>query len=290
MRVFDWIWSSLRRPVGYCTGISRAIAQVGINSNPLKFLRRNYHLKETLLSGWDGASYRMSFDVNTWVLLMNIASIFSHLRFIPSGHLDLPSLRPAFCGIQHTSYDSLILNPYLPFFNIWKPAVAWSKAKWDKGSDEGLRRQKPDFVAAVVEWVVIYRAAFLYSYLHAFRSRSTPLPSIQQLTEIFDDLPDEPKGPTRRLGPQYERKPRPVRTSHATTHGADATRWADRFLRLLPAFLRFRADATHNLPANTNPMGALRNGDRALIVAVNDSGNTGWVRFGRTGFAEAAVI
>ena len=37
-------------------------------------------------------------------------------------------------------------------------------------------------------------------------------------------------------------------------------------------------------------MGTLRNGDRALVVAVNDSGNTGWVRFGRTGFAEAAII
>jgi tRNA-splicing endonuclease subunit Sen54 len=39
-----------------------------------------------------------------------------------------------------------------------------------------------------------------------------------------------------------------------------------------------------------NPMAALRNGDRALVVAVNDSGNTGWVRFGRSGFAEAAPM
>lgn len=37
-------------------------------------------------------------------------------------------------------------------------------------------------------------------------------------------------------------------------------------------------------------MGALRNGDRGLVIAVNDSGNTGWVRFGRAGFAEALML
>jgi tRNA-splicing endonuclease subunit Sen54 len=82
-------------------------------------------------------------------------------------------------------------------------------------------------------------------------ARVTPLPSASQLEEVFDGLPDEPKGPIKKTGPQY--KPR-------------------------------------SSPPFGSILGALRNGDRALIVAVNDSGNTGWVRFGRTGFASEAIM
>jgi tRNA-splicing endonuclease subunit Sen54 len=78
------------------------------------------------------------------------------------------------------------------------------------------------------------------------------MPTIHQLTEIWDELPDEPKGPVQRKGPQYKQ-------------------FGDR-------------------PFRPNPMAELRNGDRAFIVAVNDSGNTGWLRFGRTGFGEQVMI
>lgn len=48
-------------------------------------------------------------------------------------------------------YSPLELNPYLPFFHVWKPVTAWSKAKWDRGSPEGISQQKPDYILAVVE-------------------------------------------------------------------------------------------------------------------------------------------
>ena len=103
------------------------------------------------------------------------------------------------------------------------------------------------------------------------------MPTIHQLSEIFETLPDEPVGPIKRVGPQYERRNRPRPTAQ--------TKEVTWFERIFP----FLASKQEEKPYN-NPMGALRNGDRALIVAVNDSGNTGWVRFGRSGFAEAAVM
>lgn len=88
-------------------------------------------------------------------------------------------------------------------------------------------------------------------------------------------LPDEPKGPVRRIGPQYERKAGDKVARLAANRDCPSL-W-DRFTRMI------RPSTAE--PARVSvPMNALRNGDRALIVAVNDSGNTGWVRFGRTGF------
>jgi tRNA-splicing endonuclease subunit Sen54 len=132
----------------------------------------------------------------------------------------------------------------------------------------------------MIEYVPDSTSSFcvVLSLMKPNSARTVPMPSINQLTEVFESLPDEPKGPIRRVGPQYERRARP-KPNTATTKG----RWYDRYL---PASF---VKETESKPYN-NPMGALRNGDRAFIVAVNDSGNTGWVRFGRTGFAEAAVM
>lgn len=141
-------------------------------------------------------------------------------------------------------------NPYLPFFHIWKPVTGWSKAKWDRGSPVGLEQQPPDYYLAVVE------------------SRDTPLPTLWQLDAIFNDLPDEVQGATKKVGPQYQKRPpRPERPAVKQSFLARCLPW----LSAAPA-------------TKGNAMGALRNGDRGLIVAVNDSGNTGWVRFGRSGF------
>jgi tRNA-splicing endonuclease subunit Sen54 len=111
-------------------------------------------------------------------------------------------------------------------------------------------------------------------------ARDVRLPTLSQLSQVFDELPDEPKGPVKKLGPQYER---PTTKRNYQDQPSSGGLWH----RLLSLF-----QVQHNKPRpqTANPMGMLRNGDRALIVAVNDSGNTGWVRFGRTGFSEHVVI
>lgn len=105
------------------------------------------------------------------------------------------------------------------------------------------------------------------------------MPTLGQLEEIFEGLPDEPKGPPRRVGPQYEnRRPQAKRPEKAETPPP----WYHRFLPWL------QAKAPQERPSN--PMAEMRNGDRAFIVAVNDSGNTGWVRFGRSGFEDFPMV
>jgi len=172
-------------------------------------------------------------------------------------------------------YDLLHSNPYLPFWHVWKPATPWSKINWDRGSDAGLINQKPEYIVAVIKCV--------HSSWHSltFSARDVRLPSLAQLSEVFEELPDEPKGPVKKLGPQYERKPANKRAP------ADKPPSTGLWNRLMTLFRLAQPSKPH---APGNPMGMLRNGDRALIVAVNDSGNTGWVRFGRTGSSEHVVI
>lgn len=85
-------------------------------------------------------------------LIASPGSIVSRLRIVPTGHHQpLPARSSP--ALTDSIYSCLDRNPYIPFFHIWKPATPWSKSKWDKGSDEGLIRQKPDFFAAIVEYV-----------------------------------------------------------------------------------------------------------------------------------------
>ncbi|BEI98382.1 hypothetical protein CcaverHIS631_0306810 [Cutaneotrichosporon cavernicola] len=199
----------------------------------------------TMLKSWSGETY---------------SSIFSHLRFIPSGHTHpVPPSSTASESESQSQFAPLLTNPYIPFFHVWKPVTAWSKAKWDRGSVVGLENQKPDYAIAAVE------------------SRNTPMPTLRQLEDIFEGLPDEPKGPPRRVGPQYENR-RPNKGPEKEAPGA----WYYRFLPWL--------QTTPQEKPYTNPMAQMRNGDRAFIVAVNDSGNSGWIRFGRSGFEDFPMV
>ncbi|GMK56892.1 hypothetical protein CspeluHIS016_0307320 [Cutaneotrichosporon spelunceum] len=208
-------------------------------------------LRGTMLTSWSGQTY---------------SSMFKHIRFVPSGHSHpLPNpansegaaegaVEPGTAD-RRDQYAPLLANPYIPFFHVWKPVTAWSKAKWDRGSPAGLANQKPDYAISAVE------------------SRNTAMPTLRQLEEIFDGLPDEPTGPPKRVGPQYDHR-RPANKAQPDV----AVPWYRRFIRA-------PQEKTY-----TNPMAQMRNGDRAFIVAVNDSGNTGWVRFGRSGFQDFPMV
>lgn len=91
-------------------------------------------------------------------------------------------------------------------------------------------------------------------------------------------LADEPTGPANRVGPQYN-KPK------AQSRPADGQDLP--FYKQLLVSLGLTSAPPKR---NPNPMGVLRNGDRALVVAVNDCGNTGWIRFGRSGFESISMV
>ena len=80
-------------------------------------------------------------------LIGGIAGLRQTLRITPAGHGSAKG------GGDVHDETSLTSNPYTPFWMVWKPARPWSKAKWAKGSSEGLAVQPPDYAVAVVEWV-----------------------------------------------------------------------------------------------------------------------------------------
>lgn len=79
-------------------------------------------------------------------------SLFSYLRVVPAGHNQPLPPRPS-APPSDDIYAPLIHNPYIPFWHIWKPMTLWSKRNWDKGSEEGLKTQRPDYFAAVIQYV-----------------------------------------------------------------------------------------------------------------------------------------
>ncbi|WWC85789.1 uncharacterized protein L201_000656 [Kwoniella dendrophila CBS 6074] len=250
--LFNYTIKSLRR------NIIDKIGGVGLFSDK--------RFKGTLLEGWTGNTYK---------------SIFQHLRIIPQGHSQpLPTIKakPSPEDLE-SKYELLKQNPYLPFYHIWKPSATFTKRNWDKGSENGLKECPPSYWAGVVE------------------SRSTPFPTIQQLDEIFNLLPDEPKGPIKKVGPQYIKPPRPPRPTQNQNqqNKEQATSKSMAYLHSvlniigLGSLIAMKKEVKQNNTPFVN-IPAIRNGDRAFVVAVNDSGNTGWIRFGRSGFAEYAPI
>jgi tRNA-splicing endonuclease subunit Sen54 len=89
--------------------------------------------------------------------------MYKKLRVIPAGHshpvanqLNTATGSKAIAGSENKGscediYRPLVSNPYLPFYHVWKPNTHWTNAKWDKGSDEGLKTNPPAFWIGVVE-------------------------------------------------------------------------------------------------------------------------------------------
>ena len=83
-------------------------------------------------------------------------------------------------------------------------------------------------------------------------------------------LNDEPAASPRKIGPQYVRgKP----DQKPETQNEEGTR--------------------KGRPMSSDigrTMASFRNGDRALVIAVNDCGNIGWVRYARTDYSAYPVV
>jgi tRNA-splicing endonuclease subunit Sen54 len=163
-----WISRLISSISNKIANISYSIAKVGMDFS-LRWTRQPF--KGTLLSNWHGSDYGTSTTSHLHVLMAG--SIFSHLRIIPTGHTQPLPPRPT-PPTSENIYDALIDNPYLPFYHIWKPATPWSKAKWEKGTEEGLARQKPDYYAAIIEYVSFLNHLPLLHFSPSFSSPSLP--------------------------------------------------------------------------------------------------------------------
>ncbi|KAF9525500.1 tRNA-splicing endonuclease subunit sen54 N-term-domain-containing protein [Crepidotus variabilis] len=198
----------------------------------------------------------------------NYASIFRSLRIIPAGHSI--SLQP-----PQTTRNWKDSTPYRIFYNLYKPATPFKKSA----------PQHPDFQLVVVN------------------ARTTPIPTLEELTNLFNTLPETPlPGPRKKhsqsLPPLAQAQPNPSQipvnqqtTSNLTSSLSEITNTSNRlFTKLFPWL--FRSSTLPITPTTIknvqkpNPFVALKTGKKIIIVAAVDMGNISFFRFGQGEFTE----
>ena len=74
----------------------------------------------------------------------------ANLRLTPTSHAQSVPQLPRVSS-EASIYSPLDVNPYIPFWHVWKPATHWSKVNWDRGSASGFVNQKPEYIVAVIK-------------------------------------------------------------------------------------------------------------------------------------------
>ncbi|KAF9259871.1 hypothetical protein L218DRAFT_873589 [Marasmius fiardii PR-910] len=157
--------------------------------------------------------------------------IFQHFRFIPAGH-SVPLYVPpqhtpqaTTTSTSHTRTGTPAESPYKFFYNVYKPPTPFKK------SAPG----PPDYQIAVVN------------------ARTTPMPSLHELTALYDISPELPVPASKHRKPPLPLKP-------------------------------------GQPPRGPNPFPALRAGKKTVIVAVVDAGNVGFFRFAQGEWGEWPMV
>ncbi|KAH8104779.1 tRNA-splicing endonuclease subunit sen54 N-term-domain-containing protein [Cristinia sonorae] len=184
-------------------------------------------------------------------------AIFNSLRLLPCGHTaPLQILRP--------SHETP--SPYEIFFNVYKPSTPFKKTS----------PPKPDFQVVVVN------------------ARTAPMPTLSELTDLFDVLPDlPPPAPRRRIAYAEQKKqaqtqpaPAPSITNNTThTRSSIPQPPTTLFRRFLP-FLSWSQPAAREPERKPNPFAVLKQGKKMVVIAAVDSGMISFFAFRQGGFEE----
>nr|GAT42654.1 predicted protein [Mycena chlorophos] len=185
--------------------------------------------------------------LNKWSLYgRNYGAMFKALRFLPSGHR-VPLLVPkkeAAVGLPTAS------SPYRIFFNVHKPATTYRKTS----------PCLPDYQIVVVD------------------ARTTPMPSLRELTDLFDVSPELP--------PPMPRQRRPGKATLQSTTPPPPPPWTKRLLD----WLRNKPPKYVPPPRRPHPFMVMKAGKKTVVVAVVDAGNIGFFRFGQGAFEDMPVF
>lgn len=125
-------------------------------------------------------------------------------------------------------------------------------------------------------------------------ARTTPMPSLQELTDLFDNLPEAPlPTPRQRRPPTDATNNTPaIPPTRETPAGIASSPLAEQsFVRRMFPWLFFATPPVPPVPARRpNPFMALKSGKKIVIVAAVDSGNTSFFRFGQGEFTEWPMV
>ncbi|KAI0072563.1 hypothetical protein K474DRAFT_1604894 [Panus rudis PR-1116 ss-1] len=191
-----------------------------------------------------------------WHLNMSYASVFKSLRFIPSGH-ETP--------LKYTEnlHESSTSSPYQIFFNVYKPSTPFKKTA----------PPAPDFSVVVVN------------------ARTTPMPTLEELSNLFDVLPELPPPVPRKRLAFAEQKELKKQALEATSVALSAPPEDPRmsFLRRLFswAFPEPSSPASQEPPPRKpNPFAVLKAGKKLVVIAAVDAGTTSFFGFRQGVFEE----
>lgn len=117
-------------------------------------------------------------------------------------------------------------------------------------------------------------------------ARTTPMPSLHELTALFDDLPEVPLPPPRQRQPPPSSAPNNAALQISQPKDSPRLPFLSRISHwLFPAAVR--AQETKEPPQRRpNPFQALKFGKKNVVIAVVDAGTTSFFRFGQGEFAE----
>ncbi|KAI0313847.1 tRNA-splicing endonuclease subunit sen54 N-term-domain-containing protein [Amylostereum chailletii] len=174
---------------------------------------------------------------------MDYPSIFKSLRFIPHGH-SIP--------LNTTSEPSS--SPYEVFYHLYKPSTPFRKTA----------PPPPEWSVVVVD------------------ARTTPIPTLSELTALFDPLPILPPPLPRQRNPP----------SHIPSESSPTPSFFARILAHLP----FRQGETASVAGpvvrerRVNPFMALRQGKKMAIIAAVDASVISFFRLGEGAFEEWPMV
>ncbi|RXW15794.1 hypothetical protein EST38_g10062 [Candolleomyces aberdarensis] len=176
-------------------------------------------------------------------------SLYRSIRFIHSGH-SVP---------LNSSGPPPPSSPYQIFYNLYKPSTPFKKSN----------PPPPDFQIVVVN------------------ARTTPMPTLQELSDLFGVLPELPPPLPRQKRPanNAQEQSKPDEPAKAASPAPSPTTAEQSFLRrLFPWAFPTPLQATKE--QKVNPFMALKAGKKMIIIAAVDSGNISFFRFSEGAFCE----
>ncbi|KAF8478053.1 tRNA-splicing endonuclease subunit sen54 N-term-domain-containing protein [Russula ochroleuca] len=181
---------------------------------------------------------------------MDYPSVFRTLRFLPAGHSVPLQSRPR----KSTADDKP--SPYEIFYHLHKPNTPFRKTA----------PPPPDFSIVVVN------------------ARTTPMPTLAELTHMYEGLPVLPPPVPRKRNPTSQK---PVVPNPSPPKGHDTISRPSILVRLLSYFPLYSSPPTSGpTPVKINPFMALRQGNKSVVIAVVDAGPVSFFKFGQGTFED----
>ena len=114
------------------------------------------------------------------------------------------------------------------------------------------------------------------------------MPTLTELTHIYEGLPIIPPPTPRRRNPPSEKSGAVPKPSSSPKDRDTTTSFLTRLLSHFP--FRSAPPASEVTPVKINPFMALRQGNKAVVIAVVDAGTVSFFRFGQGAFEEWPMV